>query len=326
MNLKFMRSSFVSEVEITHPTKNESPVPVPIKRQPHPMDRFVKENHGPLGTWKLVDWSDPISPEEEAKFSCEMSEFRPRSSGKTAEICLHTSDDLVSRLIKRDKCWGECVGLPGMWTEAASNDKMQGDNSLYVDVGGNIGSCVLEMLLSTEAKIAVFEPHPMNVYNMKKTISKLGKEYQDRVLLFPVGLGDAQSRSTVFGTRENMGNSQIGATVKDWETQEFAEHLQFDVFVERMDSLLDATKVDNIRLLKLDCQGFECKAVGGMSSLKDKIQILKFEYSVPHLNVQNCTDLVPKVKELGLDVFSEGKVVQDNLPHIGELIGKKRGT
>lgn len=49
-----------------------------------------------------------------------------------------------------------------------------------------------------------------------------------------------------------MGNSQIGTAVKDWDSQNFAEHLQFKVFVERLDSLLDATKIDNIKFVKMD--------------------------------------------------------------------------
>lgn len=73
---------------------------------------------------------------------------------------------------------------------------MADDTSLYLDIGGNIGSCVMEMLLSTNASIVAFEPHPMNLYNVKKTMSYLGKEYQDRLLLFPVGLGGVQNMTT----------------------------------------------------------------------------------------------------------------------------------
>ena len=65
----------------------------------------------------------------------------------------------------------------------------------------------MEMLLSTKAKIIAFEPHPMNVFNIKKTVSQLDKSYQDRLMLFPIGLGSESSNFTIYSASNNMGNS-----------------------------------------------------------------------------------------------------------------------
>jgi hypothetical protein len=90
-----------------------------------------------------------------------------------------------------------CDVLPKLWNDAAarrrhsSSDHDDDDNIsnyVYVEIGANIGSCIMEMLLATNAQIIAFEPHPMNVYNIKKTVSQLDKSYQDRLLLFPIGL------------------------------------------------------------------------------------------------------------------------------------------
>jgi hypothetical protein len=98
-----------------------------------------------------------------------------------------------------------CDILPTLWKDG---DHDETDKSLYyVEIGANIGSCVMEMLLGTNAKIIAFEPHPMNVYNIKKTVSQLDKSYQDRLLLFPIGLGSEIITSTIYSATGNMGNS-----------------------------------------------------------------------------------------------------------------------
>lgn len=218
----------------------------------HPMIRYIKKVKGPPDTWKLVDWTDPISDEETSKFSCNMIPFTSAKSNVTSQICIHTFPDVIGEFIGKDGNWRDCKKLSMLWISDGIEEE-DGD-SLYIEIGANIGSCVMEMLLSTNARIIAFEPHPMNVYNIKKTVSQLSKKYQDRLLLFPIGLGSVASSSTIFSGHDNMGNSIIGAQVKDWGTQRFDEHLQYKVFVDSLDSVLDATKIDNVELIKMDCQ------------------------------------------------------------------------
>ncbi|KAL3773535.1 hypothetical protein ACHAWO_000531 [Cyclotella atomus] len=69
-----------------------------------------------------------------------------------------------------------------------------------------------------------------------------------------------------------------------------------------MDALLDASAIDRIRFVKMDCQGFECKTVDGMGALAEQIQVLKFENSLKFLRAQGCSDLVEIVKRHGFTV------------------------
>jgi FkbM family methyltransferase len=259
-----------------------------VQQSRHPMEHVVKNL-----------WIGPTpSPLKKAKLSCNMTEFVAAKSGKQSQICVHSFMEALTDFILRDKRWRDCNILPDLWVA----DGMEDDDSIYVDIGANIGSCVMEMLMSTKAKIIAFEPHPMNVFNLKKTVSKLGKEYQDCLLLFPVGLGDVKGNITIFSGHDNMGNSQLGTSIKDWGNQVFKEHLQFTVFVERMDALLDASAINKVRFVKMDCQGFECKAVEGMCALAEKIKVLKFENSIKFLRAQDCSDLLDRVKRLGFNV------------------------
>ena len=120
-------------------------------------------------------------------------------------MCVYADDDGISRTIRSDKYLSHCYILPMLWKDG---DHDETDKSLYyVEIGANIGSCVMEMLLGTNAKIITFEPHPMNVYNIKKTVSQVDKSYQDRLLLFPIGLGSKSITSTIYSVTGNMGNS-----------------------------------------------------------------------------------------------------------------------
>jgi hypothetical protein len=155
-------------------------------------------------SWKLVDWENPISAEEESRFSCKMTTFQSQQSHKQAQICVHTFPDVVSEGIKKNKHWHDCPILSRIWNEGPRND---GSAHYYLEIGANIGSCVMEMLLGTNARIIAFEPHPMNLYNIKKTVLQLDKSFHDRLMLFSVGLGNASGTSTIYSAHDNMGNS-----------------------------------------------------------------------------------------------------------------------
>lgn len=159
-------------------------------------------------SWKLVDWGDPLSSEEESTFNCTMTNYVSFASGETAQMCVYevASDQFVSGTIMSTGRWYDCDLLPALWNNGILHNETN-ESLYYVDVGANIGGCLMEMLLSTKAKIIAFEPHPMNVFNIKKTVSQLDKSYQDRLMLFPIGLGSESSNFTIYSASNNMGNS-----------------------------------------------------------------------------------------------------------------------
>eukprot|EP00814_Leptocylindrus_danicus_P017324 CAMPEP_0116013202 /NCGR_PEP_ID=MMETSP0321-20121206/5589_1 /TAXON_ID=163516 /ORGANISM="Leptocylindrus danicus var. danicus, Strain B650" /LENGTH=371 /DNA_ID=CAMNT_0003482713 /DNA_START=387 /DNA_END=1502 /DNA_ORIENTATION=- len=247
-----------------------------------PLLRTHSDNKG----WKIVDWSNPISQEEEKKFSCEFTDFKSSTRGAVAKMCVHDFRDVVSNKIKNRGRWGDCDALSSYW-----NANKHSQSSFHLEIGANIGACVMEMLLETDAKIIAFEPHPMNLFNLKKTISALDESFQSRVTLFPLGLGVEEDTIEIFAAENNMGNSVIGKQIKDnnHPEQKFKEEHKFDINVERLDSILR----DNfeIKSVKLDVQGFECNVLNGMGSgIASSIDTIKFELSGKWLRGQGCTE------------------------------------
>ncbi|KAL3759052.1 hypothetical protein ACHAWU_008661 [Discostella pseudostelligera] len=233
-------------------------------------------------SWKVIDWQHPFSADEESRFTCTWTHFQSFLSRESAPMCVH-DDDAVSNSIKGNKRWSDCDILPVLWNNGSA------ESYVYVEIGANIGSCLMEMLLSTNASIIAFEPHPMNLYNIKKTVSLLGESYQDRLTLFPLGLGNASATSTIYSATGNMGNS--GKVISDHPGQVFDQKNQFTVHVERLDSILAASKM-KIGLMKMDAQGFECRIVEGMGDVAEIIDVMKFEYAYPWLHSHGCFDLV----------------------------------
>jgi hypothetical protein len=81
--------------------------------------------------------------------------------------------------------------------------------AVYLEVGTNIGSCLVDMLMHTDARIIAFEPAPANLFCLTSTLLKLPEEYRARVALFPIGAGDANIESVIYAKSDNHGHSVV---------------------------------------------------------------------------------------------------------------------
>ena len=252
-------------------------------------------------SWKLVNFTDGTF-RGELNYTCECVPFRS-TRDRAAEICVHTARDLVSNRIRQAGRWGDCDVLPRLWEESAVGS----GGEVYVEIGANIGSCVVEMLLSTDANIVAFEPHPMNQICLHRTLARLGPEYQKRVALVPVALGGQQGASQIYTGEGNMGNSVVSKAIKDFPRQTIATPV--DIRIERLDSILSGEVT--IPLVKMDAQGFECQVLDGTSqSVANHVRTIKFEMASKWLQHQNCLDLLPRFRQLNFNITAEkGEVV-----------------
>jgi len=270
------------------PQEKETTLPT-IKNFP---ENAIQRNAGT--GWKLMNLM------EESKRGEDICDFVPFKSttGKTAKMCVHTSRDYVSDSIRNNNRWGDCDPLPARWNSAKTGAK----NEVYVEIGANIGSCVMEMLMSTDANIVAFEPTPRNYEILSRTMSLLDPEYQKRVALFPIALGSESVKSQVYSTEGNMGNSVVGKPIKDFRTQKVNEPV--DIFIERIDSILSHNV--SVPLMKLDAQGFECQILDGMSpEIATNIRQIKFELAGEWLRQQGCMDLLPRLRNFGYVINDE---------------------
>ena len=84
----------------------------------------------------------------------------------------------------------------------AASDALE-TNPIYVEIGGNIGTCVMEMLLATDAHVVVFEPLPKNVALLAQALLLNEASLRNWVKLYPIALGDYPRKSIVTRIKNN---------------------------------------------------------------------------------------------------------------------------
>jgi len=222
---------------------------------------------------------------------------------RTVQMCTHDpkSEDIwVSRGIQALGRWKDCDSLTHWYEKSHFQNTTTNNNTSsgwYIDIGANIGSCVLQVLLTTNARIVAFEPDPRNLWHLTSTLAQLEPHLRKRVYVFPVALGDATGTSEIHVAADNRGNAIVGQSIQDRDTtnQTFLEPMSIQV--ERMDDLIDGSnqQQDNnsIRLVKLDAQGYECNIVRGMHELLAVIPTVVFELEMAMLRAfPNCSEQV----------------------------------
>ena len=309
----------------------------------------LKNHKTSLRKWKMIDFQDDSNPHG---FKCDWAPFKPSTSkgknaaaGKNIEMCVHSFPDILSDAIKNSHQWGECNILPHFWEQSliahSSHRGAGADRSnptpIYLEIGANIGACVMEMLFSTDAPIIAFEPNPKNWFTLRETMRRLDKSYQDRLVLLPIALGSAPSKNTIYAASNNMGNSQVGTAIKDLglKGQEFLVEDQYEIQIERLEDVLELLvgpdDLDSIPLVKMDAQGFECEILKGMGQhVADKIGHVHFEKEDLFLKAHNCLDLLERFHDYGFDIYgNNNKVLIDpsayrkNMPAAANLDAKR---
>lgn len=239
------------------------------------------------------------------------------------KMCLHAeNDNFVSHDIREKGRWAECDELTRLWSKYHQHAQQDGaaSSGIYIDIGANIGSCVMQMLLTTNATIVAFEPHPRNLFCLTSTLSKMDNSYSDRVFVFPIALGNQTAEATINAAKGNLGNSVVGKKIKDYFLKEQAFYDPIDIRVERLDDILRIGGDDEqgeVSLLKLDAQGFECYIIDGMVELLKRTRAIKTEVTDHFLSsFDGCSDeiMLDKLRRQDFDIFLDGVLVPGHPP------------
>lgn len=186
------------------------------------------------------------------------------------EMCLNPRDHL-SRKVNETGRWRDCQQLVTEWKHNALGSGE--GRGIFLELGANIGSCTLELLLSTTAKALAFEPSAVNLYHLTRTLRLAATTRDDargllsrRAVVFPVGAGQAATMGEMSNKAGNFGDSQIIAPGSGKGSEHGPAHLPVQVY--RLDDLLPQLPLpEPVRLMKIDIQGFECKAIRGAAAL-----------------------------------------------------------
>ena len=260
-----------------------------------------------------VEEEEEIQAVEKREVSCRWLSYRGE-----IQVCAHPGQDLISDTIARHGRWGDCDSLPALWLELSKVDRSRGK---FLDLGANIGSCSMEMLLATDAHIVSVEANPENFLRLQKTVSNLSDKFKGRIKVFNVVASNVIEDIEIFGATLNMGNSVVGKAVGDVANQAF--HQSLSVRTQRMDDIFGKTYFS---AMKMDVQGYECKALEGMNKVIRNIRTIKFEVANRWLLAQECSDIIlfEKLRIFGFEIYHGSTILAKPLAHdVYDVVAKR---
>jgi len=209
-----------------------------------------------------------------------------------------------------------CDDLVVNWKQQAvgkSGGGRRAHDLVFLDIGGNIGMCSITMLVHTDARLIVVEPSPANLFYLTSTIHKLAAQRPDivdRVQVLPFAASNESGSDTLYVAAHNAGNSVVRSSstaVRDHNAQNMTAE-QYTIHASPLDSIPTVTQLlgttTRFPVVKLDVQGFECRAIDGMGQLLQQAQVLRVELADRWLRAQGCSSLeaLKKLQSLGFAV------------------------
>lgn len=159
-------------------------------------------------------------------------------------------------------------------------DQLLGPGDVVVDAGANIGliSVFCCTRVGKAGLVMSFEPHPDTVSILRRNI-ELNKLSQAKV--FDTALGSVPGTARIYS---NLQINRGAASMVDF--QDGAP--SFEIKVEVLDQLLAKYQISQVKLLKIDVEGFEMEVLKGAQNLISKGDgpILVVECSTTRQNFQ----------------------------------------
>jgi len=272
-------------------------------------------------SWKVVNWDDPISAEDESRFSCAVwSNFKSRS-GEEANMCvtiLRPSSSNANAAASALTCSAGHY-FTDVWYRGYGGGG--GNEPTYVEIGAGQGACILEILLETSANVLAFEPHPELVYGFRKTMAEMDVEFRNRVTLVPIGLSDESMHDMIYHTLKSKVDGQLRG-----EQPLPKQKIKLPIYAERFDTILEnhpnLLPSNAKMIIHMDVTGSECKILSGINGniLGERIELIKLKWDANFVkNIDKCDDrgnknyLEKLRKEFGFHVwriYSNGKYGQ----------------
>jgi len=275
LSTRNLSSSLPSKTGLSASDRSLSIDTLPLRTTEH--SRFANSSWSVWDGISILDSTTTTNGNDNDSSDCDWVMFRgsPKtrqdSAGKQIKMCVHPGNDVISKVIRRRGFWADCTKVANAWRR--NTDNLQSSSiadgnrrRIHVEVGANIGACVLELLLAfdndNDLHILAFEPNPVNLLRLTSTLVQLEQKYRDRVTLFPIALGAKPCQETIFGSTNNLGHSVVGKPIPVQGSSQF--NAGMTTYVERLDDVIATNTMQDIGFMKMDAHGFECQILDGM--------------------------------------------------------------
>ncbi len=173
---------------------------------------------------------------------------------------------------------------------------------LIVDIGANVGYSVSYFAKRyTEAQIEAFEPHPVHVELLRRTLDL--NRITERVMVHPVAAGTIQGKAWLD---DRGGGSQLSTDQSN------------GMFPITVVDFLDAMEGRKIDLLKIDCEGGEYQLIMDSRFPTLSVNRIVMEWHSTKANPNAGQELCERLRSLGweIDIVFEDRNPPDNLGYL----------
>jgi FkbM family methyltransferase len=170
--------------------------------------------------------------------------------------------------------------------------KILKDGDTYVDVGAQFGlhTLVARHFVGANGKVIAVEPQPSNCHKLLTNWRLNGFE---NLTLYVGAIGDYDG-SIALHLQSATDTSRLSLCLTPVNDQPQL----FQVPINRLETILDQARPDAVRLLKIDIEGYELEAIGGIGRYVDLVEHIILEV------LDSESGITEKSKEL-LQVLSD---------------------
>ena len=150
------------------------------------------------------------------------------------------------------------------------------ENSVFWDIGANVGIYSIYAAVFKECDVVAFEPSFLNLPILHRNIDLNG--INDLVTIFPVGLSDSVGQKRMFFSKANFipggAHNSLGKPI-DQYGNELVDTINVLIPAETLDSYLRRFSVRKPDYLKIDVDGLELEILqGGVEVLSNVKSVL----------------------------------------------------
>mmetsp|Transcript_73775 Transcript_73775/g.139351 ORF Transcript_73775/g.139351 Transcript_73775/m.139351 type:complete len:406 (-) Transcript_73775:193-1410(-) len=206
-----------------------------------------------------------------------------RHCGDEPRMCLRRYSEEISDELKKEHKRRDCELLSLMWEALPDKsralthssflpcdwwDRKEGPRRLFVDVGADIGACLLPMAMRQDVEGAVaIEPYPKNLFYLTSGIL-MNPQLQNKTIVYPYAAGQRSwKQEPLYEAAGDAAGVVVGRPLKlqDHDTAQKAG----TVTEQRLDDIFGSKgkHFPYIHVLKLDAQGYEVKILQGAREL-----------------------------------------------------------
>ena len=234
------------------------------------MCQFISK-HSFKGIWRLLYWL----------IQC----LIPKPKGKTIIQTLYGFNIIVNPIV--DQGIDRSIYYFGTYEPGTLHiiSKCIKTGDSFIDVGSNIGLITLyaASLVGESGKIYSFEPFN-NTFNILLENIKLNN--YNNIVPINLALGAKKERRSIF---QKIKESRGSASLINPKNSSSANQ----VFVETLDNFITNNEISQIRMIKIDVEGWELEVLKGSRSILEDTNapIICIEYSRLHPNLGQLFDI-----------------------------------